>query len=52
MYPLGSADISDVEVTFRGVLCLRVPVPRDDPIITAIEGEISLSRDALENVGL
>ena len=52
MYPLGSADISGFEVTFRSVLYLRVPVPRDDLIVTAIEGVISLAVDASENVGL
>ena len=52
MYPLRSADISGVEVTFRSVLYFRVPVPRDDLIVTAIEGVISLAVDASENVGL
>ena len=52
MYPLGSAGISGVEVTFRSVLYFRVPVPRDDLIVTAIEGVISLAVDASENVGL
>ena len=52
MYPLGSAGISGVEVTFRSVLYFRVPVPRDDLIVTAIEGVISLAVDALENVAL
>ena len=52
MYPLGSAGINGVEVTFRSVLYFRVSVPRDDLIVIAIEVLISLAVDASENVGL